>query len=377
MTIRPFTQPIYVTRPVFPPLKSFTQRLESVWSAAWLTNMGAQHQLLERALREHLRVAELSLFCNGTIALMVAAKALDLEGEVLTTPFTFAATPHSLEWNRLTPVFCDLDPQTCNLDPAAAEARVTERTSAILAVHVFGQPCDVDGLEALARRHGLKIIYDAAHAFGLEVDGRSIGQYGDITMYSFHATKLFHTAEGGALACTNRDLKQRIDQLKNFDIRNEETVGGLGLNGKMNEVQAALGLAVLEVLDEERTRRARIEDIYRQILAGVDGVILPPLNHRVTRKSLQYFPIRIVPEAYGRSRDTLHELMKEYNVITRKYFFPLCSQYPCYAGLPSANPMDLPVAHMIVNQCLTLPFYGALSDQDATRIAEMIGALRA
>lgn len=375
MTIRPFTQPIYVTRPVFPPLKSFTHRLESVWSAAWLTNMGAQHQLLEQELRAHLRVAELSLFCNGTIALMVAAKALDLEGEVLTTPFTFAATPHSIEWNRLTPVFCDLDPQTCNIDPTAVEARITSRTSAVLAVHVFGQPCDVDGLEAVARRHGLKIIYDAAHAFGLELDGRSIGQFGDITMYSFHATKLFHTAEGGALACASRELKQRIDQLKNFDIRNEETVGGLGLNGKMNEVQAALGLAVLEVLDEERARRARIEDIYRQILAGVDGVILPPLNPRVTRKSLQYFPIRIVPEAYGRTRDTLHELLKEYNVITRKYFFPLCSQYPCYVNLPSADPASLPVAHEVVSQSLTLPFYGALSDQDATRIAEMIGAL--
>ena len=268
----PFEKPVYVTRPLLPPLTSVMSRLAEVWATQQLTNIGPQHERLETALRDYLGVRELSLFTNGTVALITAIRALGLTGEVLTTPFTFPATPHALSWSGITPVFCDVDPVTLNIDPDAAARAVTARTSGILAVHVYGNPCDVGSLQRLADRHGLKIIYDAAHAFGTRIDGKGIGTYGDATMFSFHATKLFHTAEGGALACADPSLKARIDDLRNFGIHGPDAVDAIGLNGKMSELQAVLGLCVLEAVGEELARRRRLFARYGERFARFDGI---------------------------------------------------------------------------------------------------------
>ena len=367
----PFDQPVFVTRPLLPPLEGFVGRLRDVWSSGWLANGGAQHQALERALSEHLRCAHLSLFNNGTIGLIVACQAVRLSGEVITTPFSFPATPHVLSWNNVTPVFADVEPGTMNLDPAAIEPLITARTTGILGVHVYGTPCQVDAIDEIARFYGLKVIYDAAHAFGAEIDGRPIGSFGDATMFSFHATKLFHTAEGGALAVNDPDLKRRIDLLKNFGIRDEEHVVMPGINGKMSELSAALGLEVLRLVDAERTRRAHIARLYAQRLAVHPGVSLlrPPAN---VRDSLQYFVVRIDPAHAGIDRDRMHERLRGFNIVTRKYFYPLCSRYICYRHLPSAQPANLPIATRIASEVLCLPFHGGLSDDDVHRICDAI-----
>ncbi|WP_211922660.1 DegT/DnrJ/EryC1/StrS family aminotransferase [Solidesulfovibrio aerotolerans] len=370
--MRTFPQPILVTRPLLPPIPAITRRMEDIWGAQWLTNMGKQHGILEAALTQHLRVPHLSLLCNGTIALLVAGKVLDMQGEVITTPFTFAATPHAVNWTGAEPVFADIDPVTLTLDPKAVEAAITPRTTTILAVHVFGMPCDVHALAHLAAKHNLRLLYDGAHAFGLEVEHTGIGNFGDITAYSFHATKLFHTAEGGALACGSAEMHTRIERCKNFNILSEETVGGVGINGKLNELQAAVGLAVLEIMDDERERRARIAAIYREVLGQVPGVTVQPVLPQVTRESLQYFSIRIHEQEYGLSRNALHAELKKHNVLTRKYFYPLCSTFECYKKLPSSRPENLPVATRVAAECMALPFYGALPDEDATTIASMI-----
>jgi len=367
----PFAQPVYVTRPLLPDLAAFTRRLEAVWDSAWLTNGGPQHQALEAALADYLGCPNLSLFNNGTIALIVACQALRLSGEVITTPFTFPATPHVLQWNNVTPVFADVDPVTMNLDPAAIEPLVTGRTTGILGVHVYGTPCRVDAIDEIARLYGLKVVYDAAHAFGAQIDGRPIGAYGDATMFSFHATKLFHAAEGGALAVPDPDLKRRIDLLKNFGIRDEERVVMPGINGKMSELSAALGLEVLALVDDERARRRRVADTYLARLARHPGVtaLRPPAN---VRDSLQYFVVRVDAQRTGVSRDELHRRLREFNVVTRKYFQPLCSEYSCYRHLPSAQPERLPVAVRIASEVLCLPFHGGLADDDVHRICDMI-----
>mgnify|MGYP003347425706 CR=1 FL=1 len=265
MALRPFKNPIYVTRPLLPPLEQYQARLSDVWASQWLTNVGAQHEQLSAAVRSYLDVPQLSLFNNGTIALLAALRALDVSGDVITTPFTFPATPHAISWNGATPVFCDIDPVSLTLDPARVEEAVTSRTSAILAVHVYGIPCDVTALQSIASRHGLKLIYDAAHAFGTRINGVGIGNFGDASMFSFHATKLFHSAEGGALVCGSAATRTAFDHLKNFGILNQEEVGQVGINGKMNELQAALGLAVLDLVPEELARRRAIIARYRQI----------------------------------------------------------------------------------------------------------------
>ena len=375
MSFPPFDDPVYVTRPLLPPLPEVMARLKDVWAAQWLTNAGAQHERLEAELRERLGVPQLSLFNNGTIALITAVRALGLTGSVVTTPFTFPATPHSLVWSRVEPIFCDIDPVRMTLDPAAVEAAIRPDTTAILGVHVYGIPCHVDQLQSIADRRGLKVIYDGAHVFGTTVNGRGIGTFGDVTMFSFHATKLFHTAEGGALAVQNLELKTTIDHLKNFGILNQDEVDEPGINGKMNELQAALGLVVLEHVDAELERRRVIAERYRSQLAGVGGITLMPELPGVSA-SMQYFVIRIHSAAFGRSRDEVHASMKSANVMTRKYFYPLCSDYPCYQSLPSSAAAGLPVAHQAVAEVLCLPLYGTLPLDVVDRICEMLLALK-
>jgi len=373
--IQPFPEPILVTRPIVPSLENYMKRLEDVWDKRWFTNNGEQHLLLERKLREYLDVPNISLFNNGTTALILACRCLQLSGEVITTPFTFAATPHSLTWNGITPVFCDIEPTTFNLDADRLESSITSDTTAILPVHTFGMPCNTQKIQKIADDYGLKVMYDAAHAFGTRLDDTGIGNFGDITMFSFHATKQFHTAEGGALTFRDPSLKTNLDLLKNFGIKNEEEVVMPGINGKLNELQAALGLEVIEFLDAERTQRMKLFKQYIQKLKNTDGIILPHVGKNVYF-NYQYFTIRIEKEKFGISRDEIYERFKQFNVFTRKYFSPLCSEYPFYRDLPSASKTNLPVANKIVDDVLCLPLYGALSIQEIGKICEILKCFR-
>jgi dTDP-4-amino-4,6-dideoxygalactose transaminase len=369
--IQPFSEPIYVTRPLLPPLDDVRERLEEVWQARWLTNGGDQHVRLEHALLARLGVPHLSLFNNGTIALLVALRALDLRGEVITTPFTFPATPHVLAWSGITPVFADIEPDRLTIDPARVEALITPKTTAILGVHVYGVPCDVEALAGIARRHGLRLLYDGAHAFGVRYHGRGIGTFGDATMFSFHATKLFHTAEGGAIACADEELRHRIERQKNFGIAGQETVECIGINGKMNELQAALGLSVLAGMDAEIRRRREILAMYQARLGGVPGLSLMPELPGV-ESSYQYCAVRIDGSTFGQSRDEVQQTLKSFNVFARKYFFPLCSDYDCYRDLPSADPACLPVARAAASQVLCLPLYGSLEPEAVQTICDIV-----
>ncbi len=372
-----FEEPIYVTRPTMPELDEFQESLRRIWESQQLTNAGDFHRELEERLAEYLGVEHLSLFCNGTIALLVALQLLRINsGEVITTPFTFPATPHVLYWNRIRPVFCDVEPRTFNLDPARVEELISPDTKAILAVHVYGNPCDVDALRAIADRHGLHVIYDAAHAFGTRFRGRSLAGYGDVSMLSFHATKLFSTLEGGALVAKTAAQKQRTDFLKNFGIAGEETVIGPGINGKMNEVQAAFGLLQLRLTEREIADRAEIARIYRTRLEAIPGIDCIPTTAEV-EENHAYFPMLVDEAVYGMSRDQLHTTLKEFNVVTRKYFFPLCSTYSCYSASASARPENLPVAHRVASRILCLPIFGGLSTEAAETICELLAGLHA
>lgn len=371
---RPFEAPIYVTRPMLPPRATFDRHLDSIWDSGRLTNGGDEHQALERALSEHLRAPHLSLFNNGTIALIAACQALRITGEVITTPFTFPATPHVLSWNGITPVFCDVDPRTLTIDPAKVERLVTARTTAILGVHVYGMPCHVDEIQRIADEYGLRVLYDGAHAFGTEVDGRPISDFGDATMFSFHATKLFHTAEGGALAVRDPGLKARIDLLKNFGIKNEVEVVMPGINGKMNELQAALGLANLEVIAAEMEARRAVAEVYRARLLRHDGITTFDLPVG-TKDSRQYLVVQVDAARAGISRDRLCERMREFNVFARRYFYPLCSDFNCYRSLPSADPRCLPVAQKASTEVLALPYFGLLGVDGASRVCDVIDHL--
>jgi dTDP-4-amino-4,6-dideoxygalactose transaminase len=356
---------------MLPPLNEYTALLQDVWDSGWLANGGEQHTALEAELSQWLQAKHLSLFNNGTIALVVACQALRLSGEVITTPFTFPATPHVLSWNNVTPVFADIDPDTLCIDPNCAETLVTNRTSGILGVHVYGTPCDVHALDTLSRNFGLRVAYDGAHAFGSQINGRAIATFGDATMFSFHATKLFHTAEGGALAVNDPDLKKRIDLLKNFGIKNENEVVMPGINGKMSELQAALGRVVLRHVTAERERRTAVRRIYEERLAEMPGLRLHAVPFGVV-DSLQYLVLRVNASEASCNRDELHERLKHYNIITRKYFHPLCSDYSCYSQLPSASPHRLPNAYRVASEVLVLPLYGALANDDVHRICDAI-----
>ena len=369
--LKPFKNPIFVTRPLLPDLDKVTNKLQEIWSAKWLTNMGVQHNELEKKLQQHLKANNVSLFNNGTIALITACKGLNLTGEVITTPFTFAATPHALTWANLSPVFCDIDPITMNIDANKIEALITSKTTAIMPVHVFGIPCDVLGIEKIAIKHKLKVIYDAAHAFGVELNGVGLGNYGDISMLSFHATKLFHTAEGGALIFKDDSLRNELYLLKNFGIKNEEEVVVPGINGKMNEIQAAIGLTVLDLVEEEVNKRKTLIQTYRRCLKDISGITFLEELPGV-KSNYQYFSIRINKDLFGESRDYIYEKLKEYNVFARKYFYPLCSNYPCYQNLPSSNPKNLPVANRVVKEVLSMPLYGELTVEDIEIICIII-----
>lgn len=363
--------PIYVTQPNLPPLEEFIPYLRKIWDSKVLTNGGPFHQQLEQALCDHLGVKHLALFTNGTIALVTALQALRITGEVITTPYSFVATAHSLLWNGIKPVFVDIDPKTLNLDPSKIEAAITPQTTAILPVHVYGHPCDVEAIQQVADKHNLKVIYDAAHAFGVQCHSGSVLNYGDLSVLSFHATKVFNTFEGGAVVCPDAETKKHIDQLKNFGFVDEVTVVAPGINGKMSEVNAAFGLLQLDHIDQALARRKEIAISYREQLAGVRGIrCLGDAGERVANYA--YFPI-FVETDYPLSRDVLYQKLRDHNVYSRRYFYPLISNFPMYQDLPSAKPINLPVATNAADRVLCLPLYPSLTQTDQMYIINLLG----
>ncbi len=363
-------KPIYVTQPQLPPLRELIPYLSEIWETRVLTNGGPFHVQLERSLCEHLGVPYISLFSNGTFGLVTALQALRITGEVITTPYSFVATAHSLLWNGIRPVFVDIDPDTLNLDPRKIEAAITPQTTAIMPVHCYGHPCDVEAIQTIADNYNLKVIYDAAHAFGVECHCGSVLNHGDLSVLSFHATKVFNTFEGGAIICPDAKTKQRIDHLKNFGFVDETMVVAPGINGKMSEFNAALGLLQLKTIDQAIAARARIAARYREALRNLPGVIcVGDAGERVSNHA--YFPVLIGPD-YPMERDALYARLKERNVFTRRYFHPLISEFPMYRGMPSAAASNLPVATAVARQVLCLPIYPDLSEEDQTRVIDAL-----
>lgn len=369
-----FKKPVYVTRPLLPNIDKVYSQLQEIWNNKWLTNNGPKHKELETKLKEYLKVDNLVMFSNGTLALELGLKVLELEGEVITTPFTFPATVQALDRNGLTPIFCDIEKDTLNIDANKIEELITEKTSAILGVHVFGNPCNVETIQQIADKYNLKVIYDGAHAFGSHIDGKSIGSYGDMTMFSFHATKLFNTVEGGGLVFKDNKLYNKLNLLKNFGIASPEEVVLSGTNAKMNEIQAAVGLEVLRIVEEERAKRKVIKNTYIEGLKDIPGIrVLNNLDNE--EASYQYFTIEVNKEQYGMSRDELHIELEKYNVFTRKYFYPLCSEFEWYKDLESAKAENLPCAHDIINKVLSMPYYGELKESEVKQICNIIKEL--
>ena len=364
-------KPIYVTSPSLPKLDDFIPYLRKIWENKWLTNNGEFHKKFEAALAEYLGVKYVSLFTNGMIALQIGMQALRITGEVITTPFTFVATTHAIHWNGCKPVFCDIEPDTYTLDPAKVEALITPRTTAIMPVHVYGNPCRHEELKRIADTYGLKLFYDAAHVFGVRKDGVSVCNWGDLSMLSFHATKVFNTFEGGALVTNDENLKKRIDFLKNFGFADEVTVVAPGSNGKMDEFRAAFGLLQLEIVDGEIARRRQVAERYRAALKDVPGIRmlydLPEVKHNYA-----YFPIEVDAGKYGLTRDELYDKLKANNIYSRRYFYPLCSDFPTYRGLPSAAADNLPVATRVAQKILCLPMYAELTDEDQEKVIEKL-----
>lgn len=362
---------ITVTSPLLPKLDEFRELLEDIWSRKWITNNGHYHQELEKELAAYLKVPYISLFTNGTLPLITALQALHVTGEVITTPYSFVATTHSLWWNVIKPVFVDIDPATCNIDPQRIEAAITPRTTAIMPVHCYGKPCDTKAIQAIADKYGLKVIYDAAHAFGVEVDGESLLNAGDLSTLSFHATKVYNTIEGGALVMHDAKMKQRIDYLKNFGFAGETEVVAPGINSKMDEIRAAYGLLNLKQVDASIARRRQVAVRYREALREVPGISffedMPGVRHNYS-----YFPIFVDAKTYGMTRDELYFKMKAHNVLGRRYFYPLISTFTTYRGLPSASRENLPVATRIADSVICLPMYDGLSEADIERVLDLV-----
>lgn len=363
-------QAIYVTQPSLPPLEQFIPYLQKIWDRKVLTNGGAFHQQLEHALCDYLGVNHLALFTNGTIALVTALQALRITGEVITTPYSFVATAHSLLWNEVKPVFVDIDPETLNLDPSKIEAAITPKTTAILPVHVYGNPCDVEAIQRIAEKYNLKVIYDAAHAFGVQCHSGSVLNHGDLSVLSFHATKVFNTFEGGAIVCPDAETKRHIDQLKNFGFVDEVTVVAAGINGKMSEINAAFGLLQLDYIDQALAQRAEIDARYRDQLAYVKGIrCLRNAGGRATNYG--YFPILVEPD-YLLSRDALNQKLRDHNIFARRYFYPLISDFPMYKSLQSAAESNLPVARDVASRVLCLPIYPSLDIDKQMKVINLI-----
>lgn len=362
---------ITVTSPLMPDLIDLNELLKDIWNRKWLTNNGHYHKELEKALCEYLKVPYISLFTNGTLPLITALQAMRITGEVITTPYSFVATTHSLWWNGIKPVFVDIDPKTGNLDPNKIEAAITPRTTAIMPVHVYGKPCDTVRIKEIADKYGLKVIYDAAHAFGVEVNGESILNAGDMSTLSFHATKVYNTIEGGALVMHDEETKRRIDYLKNFGFAGETEVVAPGINSKMDEVRSAYGLLNLNLVDAAIEARHQVAIKYREALRSVEGITFFDDMSGV-KHNYSYFPIFVDAEKYGMTRDELYFKMKEENVLGRRYFYPLISTFSTYRGLESANPENLPEAHKMADRVICLPMHHALSDEDVKRILATI-----
>ena len=364
-------KPLYVTEPALPPFEQFEPLLRQIWASRRLTNGGEFSTRLETELAAYLEAPRVSLLANGTLALMLALKALEVEGEVITTPYSFVATTHALLWSGCTPVFADIDPASLNLDPAAVEAAITPRTRAILAVHVYGRPCDTAGLQAVADRHGLRLIYDAAHAFGVRLGTGSLMAAGDLSILSFHATKVFHTFEGGAIVCRDEALKARIDLLRNFGFKGETRVLATGINAKMNEFQAAFGCLALAGIDQEIAARAAIAARYRQAFAPLAGLRLLPAQPGVRRHNHGYFPV-FIEAGFPLARDALYTRLREQGIIARRYFHPLISDFDMYRDAPGAD--HLPVARRMADTVLCLPLFGAMDDADVARVIDAVSA---
>ena len=362
---------ITVTSPLLPNLDEFTDSLKEIWESKWITNNGQFHQKLEAALAEYLKVPYVSLFTNGTLPLLTALQALRITGEVITTPYSFVATTHALWWNGIKPVFVDIDPSTGNIDPQKIEAAITPRTTAILPVHVYGKPCDTEAIQAIADKYGLKVIYDAAHAFGVEMNGESLLNAGDMSTLSFHATKVFNTIEGGAMVMHDEKTKQRIDYLKNFGFVNEIEVVGPGINSKMDEIRSAYGLLNLKQVDAAIAARQKVAVAYRETLRNVDGISfwddMPGVRHNYS-----YFPIFVDAKKYGMTRDELYMKMKDQGVWGRRYFYPLISEFSTYRGLESSRPENLPNAHMMADTVICLPMHHALTEEEIDKIKNTI-----
>lgn len=360
---------IFITQPLLPNINNVNEQIKEIWKSKRITNMGCKHNALEVKLKDVLKVSNVSLFNNGTIALLIALKALNLPygSEVITTPFTFAATPHCIVWNGCKPVFCDIEPNTMTIDAKKIESLITPNTSAILGVHVYGFPCEVEKIEKIAKNHNLKVIYDAAHAFSTEINGKGIGAFGDITMFSFHATKLFNTIEGGCLTYNNEELKRKIYNLRNFGIQSEEIVEEVGINGKMNEFQAAIGLLNLDLYKEEQRKRENLKRLYDSKLENVKGIKLPILPKNTTN-SYQYYPI-IIKDDFPIDRDCLYERLKSLGIYARKYFYPACHDYDCYKSIPHKQ---LNIVDDLKKKVLCLPYYGDLDTSIALKICEVL-----
>lgn len=364
-------KPITVTAPLLPDLGEFNELLKEIWDSKWITNNGSFHQQLETALCEYLKVPYISIFTNGTLPLITAFQALHITGEVITTPYSFVATTHALWWNGIKPVFVDIDPRTGNIDPEKIEAAITPRTTAILPVHVYGKPCDVDAIQSIADKYGLKVIYDAAHAFGVEVNGRSIINAGDVATLSFHATKVYNTVEGGALVMHDEKTKKRIDYLKNFGFANEVEVVAPGINSKMDEVRSAYGLLNLRQVDAAIAARQKVAIAYREALRSVEGISfwddMPGVRHNYS-----YFPIFVDADKYGMTRDELYFKMKEQGVWGRRYFYPLISDFSTYRGLESASHANLPQAVKMADSVICLPMHHELGEEEVERIIDCV-----